>query len=81
MTPSFSGDEIAEFAQSHAGDGNPAMGRPTLNEITGCLKNGETSPGRGNSVRYDYNNVRVIVNRTNPLRSTTYYLEDATIGR
>jgi hypothetical protein len=49
------------------------MGRPSLNEVTSCLKNGKTSPGKGNSVRYDYKGVRVIVNRTNPVRSTTYY--------
>lgn len=49
------------------------MGRPFLNEVTRCLKNGATSPGKGDSTGYDYNGVWVIVNRTNPLRSNTYY--------
>jgi RHS repeat-associated protein len=66
-------DEIAQFAYGHSGDGNPAMGRPTLKEIEDTLDNGSTSPGGGNSVRFDYNGVRVIVNRDNPLRSTSYY--------
>ncbi|HET6710855.1 RHS repeat-associated core domain-containing protein [Amycolatopsis sp.] len=69
----FSQDEVAEFANSHAGDGNPAMGRPKLSEIQRTLKNGKTSPGGGNSVRYDCDGVRVIVNRDMPWRSTAYY--------
>ncbi|MFJ1459613.1 hypothetical protein [Nocardia sp. N2S4-5] len=69
----YSLDEIAEFARGHAGDDNPAMGRPSLQEIEETLKNGKTSPGEGNSVRYDYKGVRVIVNRDLPWRSTTYY--------
>ncbi|MBF6172903.1 hypothetical protein [Nocardia blacklockiae] len=69
----YSLDEIAEFARGHAGDDNPAMGRPSLQEIEETLKNGTTSPGAGNSVRYDYQGTRVIVNRDMPWRSTTYY--------
>ncbi|WP_255286196.1 hypothetical protein [Nocardia mexicana] len=69
----YSRDEIAEFARGHAGGDNPAMGRPTLPEIEETLQKGKTSPGAGNSVRYDYNGVRVIVNRDVPWRSTTYY--------
>ncbi|MGD0706224.1 MAG: RHS repeat-associated core domain-containing protein [Trebonia sp.] len=69
----YSLDEIAEFARGHAGDDNPAMGRPGLSEIEDALKSGAKSPGGGNSIRFDYNGVRVIVNLDNPLRSTTYY--------
>jgi len=69
----YSLDEIAEFARGHAGDDNPAMGRPGLSEIEDVLKSGAKSPGGGNSIRFDYNGVRVIVNLDNPLRSTTYY--------
>ncbi|WP_433733960.1 hypothetical protein ACQP0C_17615 [Nocardia sp. CA-129566] len=69
----YSIEELAEFARGHAGDDNPAMGRPSLNEIEEALKNGRTSPGSGNSVRYDYNGVRVIINRDVPWKSTTYY--------
>jgi RHS repeat-associated protein len=69
----YSLDEIAEFARGHAGDDNPAMGRPSLPEIENTLKEGTQSPGGGNSIRFDYNGVRVIVNLDNPLRSTTYY--------
>lgn len=65
--------EAGKFARGHAGDDNPAMGRPSLQEIEETLKNGKTSPGAGNSVRYDYKGVRVIVNRDLPWRSTTYY--------
>ncbi|MFI6778734.1 hypothetical protein [Nocardia sp. NPDC050412] len=67
----FSRDEIAEFARGHAGDDNPAMGRPSLPEIEEALEKGRTSPGKGNSVRYAYNGVRVIVNRDVPWKSTT----------
>lgn len=69
----YSKDEIARFANSHVGDENPAMGRPSLREIEEALNSGKTSPGKGDSVRYDYGSVRVIVNRLNPLRSTAYY--------
>lgn len=69
----FSRDEIAEFARGHAGDDNPAMGRPSIKEIEDALDHGTQSPGKGNSVRYDYNGVRVIVNRDMPIKSTTYY--------
>lgn len=69
----FSRDEIAEFANGHADDGNPAMNRPSLSEIQRTLGKGKTSPGKGNSVRYDCDGVRVIVNRDMPWRSTAYY--------
>ncbi|WP_431972085.1 hypothetical protein [Nocardia sp. bgisy134] len=69
----YSLEELAEFARGHAGDDNPAMGRPTMREIEEALRKGTTSPGSGNSVRYDYNGVRVIINRDVPLKSTTYY--------
>ncbi|QIS09646.1 hypothetical protein [Nocardia arthritidis] len=69
----YSMEELAEFARGHAGDDNPAMGRPSLREIEDALQNGKKSPGSGNSVRYDYNGVRVIVNRDVPWKSTTYY--------
>ncbi|MGV9823793.1 hypothetical protein [Nocardia xishanensis] len=69
----YSLEELAEFARGHAGDDNPAMGRPTIREIEEALRKGTTSPGSGNSVRYDYNGVRVIINRDVPIKSTTYY--------
>lgn len=71
----FSREEIAEFARGHAGDDHPTMHRPSLREVEEALEKGTTSPGKGNSVRYDYNGVRVIVNRDMPWRSTTYYPE------
>ncbi|MGH3294728.1 MAG: RHS repeat-associated core domain-containing protein [Trebonia sp.] len=70
---SFSLEEIAEFARGHGGDDNPAMGRPSLSQVEDTLQNGAKSPGGGNSIRFDYKGVRVIVNLDNPLRSTTYY--------
>jgi hypothetical protein len=70
----YSLDEIAEFVRGHADDGNPAMNRPSIDEIEATLKHGTTSPGGGNSVRYEYNGIRVIINRANPLRSTAYRL-------
>ena len=69
----YSRDEIAEFARGHTGDDNPAMDRPSLSEIQDALENGTQSPGKGNSIRFDYQGVRVIVNLDNPLRSTTYF--------
>ncbi|MFH9868994.1 putative T7SS-secreted protein [Streptomyces lydicus] len=70
----FSKDEIVEFAHGHAGDGNPAMGRPTKSEIDAALSNAEGKKLDGqNAERFDYKGVRVIVNYDTPWKSTTYY--------
>ncbi len=57
----FSDDEIAQLTYQHIGEGD-IPGRPSLDEISAALKNGQPVPLPGqNAVRYEYGGVRVIV--------------------
>jgi hypothetical protein len=70
----YSLNEIVEFVNGHTGDGNPAMGRPTANQIETTLRQaGPVQLSGQNSSRFDYNGVRVIVNWDMPWKSTAYY--------
>ncbi|MFJ8813037.1 polymorphic toxin-type HINT domain-containing protein [Amycolatopsis thermoflava] len=70
----YSLDEIVEFVNGHTGDGNPAMVRPSAAEVETALRQAGPRQLEGqNSSRFDYNGVRVIVNRDVPWRSTAYY--------
>ena len=68
----FDRDELAQLVYQHAGEGDIA-GRPSVDQILDAMTKGrpEGLPGQ-NAVKFEYGNVRVIINRTNPLRSTAY---------
>ncbi|WP_190816526.1 hypothetical protein [Saccharopolyspora pogona] len=70
----YSQDEISQFVYQHTGEGNPAMGRPALEEIDKALTKGtpQRLPGQ-NAEKFEYGGVRVIVNYDMPWRSTAYY--------
>lgn len=70
----YSLDEIAQFVNGHTGQGNPAMGRPTIAQVEQTLRRAGPAqlPGQNSSV-FNYNGVRVIVNWNMPWKSTAYY--------
>lgn len=68
-------NEFVEFIASHAGDDNPAMGRPTRREIGEALRfAGPVRRGDQNASEFVFNGVRVIVNWALPWKSTVYYI-------
>jgi hypothetical protein len=78
----YSKDEIVEFANGHADDGNPALEggpRPTRAEIEAALDKGQPKPPvnqkdmSSRQEQFDYKGVRVIVNYDMPWKTTTYY--------
>ena len=69
----YTADELAQLAYQHAGEGELA-GRPSLEQIHRALTSVEGRPIPGqNAVRFDFQGVRVIVNRDVPWRSTAYF--------
>ncbi|MET7684320.1 polymorphic toxin-type HINT domain-containing protein [Streptomyces sp. NPDC005423] len=70
----YSLDEITQFVNGHTGDGNSAMGRPSVAEVETTLRQAGPRQLEGqNSSRFDHNGVRVIVNWDMPWKSTAYY--------
>ena len=69
----YTAEELAQFADQHGGEGE-LTGRPSLEEIHRTLTSveGSSIPGQ-NAVRFDYQGVRVIINRDLPWRSTAYF--------
>jgi hypothetical protein len=75
----YSLEEIGSMTYRHTGSGEMHIGgsapRPTEAEITNTLRFGEASPLDGqNAVQYVRDGIRVIVNRTMPWQSTSYYI-------
>jgi CubicO group peptidase (beta-lactamase class C family) len=69
----YTADELAQFAYQHVGEGELA-GRPTFEQIHRTLTSVEGQPIPGqNAVRFDFEGVRVIINRDLPWRSTAYF--------
>ncbi|MGW0806613.1 PrsW family glutamic-type intramembrane protease [Nonomuraea sp. NPDC002799] len=68
----FSREEMAQIVYQHAGAGDVA-GRPAAGKILETLTKGRPTelPGQ-NAVKYEYQGVRVIINRDLPFRSTAY---------
>ncbi|MEV6031477.1 hypothetical protein AB0L65_10035 [Nonomuraea sp. NPDC052116] len=68
----FSREERAQLVYRHAGGGDLA-GRPSFGKILETLTKGRPTELEGqNAVKYEYQGVRVIINRDQPLRSTGY---------
>ena len=69
----YNQDEIEQFVNGHTGDGDPAMNRPTQDQVNAALNKGTPVKLEGqNAESFDYNGVRVIVNYDMPWRSTSY---------
>jgi len=67
-------DELAQLTYQHVGAGD-LPNRPSYGEIREALQRGTAVRIDGqNSVRVEFNGVRVIVNEDLPLRSTSYYV-------
>ncbi|MDO7881627.1 RHS repeat-associated core domain-containing protein [Salinibacterium soli] len=66
----YSVDELAQLATRHGGEG-----RPSFEDALNALENGTRYTVEGSQgVRFDYGNVRVIINEAQPWRSTTYWI-------
>jgi hypothetical protein len=72
----FSKDEFIQFVNGHTGDANPAMERPTLEEVENALTKGrpERIEGR-NAESFTYGKVKVILNYDIPWKSTSYVIK------
>jgi hypothetical protein len=70
----FTLDEMVEFVRGHADSDNPAARRPSASQIEDALRNvGPVRNKNQNSARFDYLDVRVIINYDMPWRSTAYF--------
>ncbi|QIS14334.1 hypothetical protein F5544_32485 [Nocardia arthritidis] len=71
-------DELAQLTHQHTGAGEVYDDRPSEQEIEDALRHAKPEQLKNddgtwqNSWKYEYNGIRVIVNRGNPLRSTSY---------
>lgn len=70
----FSKDEFIEFVNGHSGDANPALPRPTMQEVEEALKTEpQRLPGQ-NAELFRYGRVKVILNYDLPWKSTCYVI-------
>jgi type VII secretion system ESX-1 substrate len=71
----YSQEEFVEFVNGHTGDANPAMDRPTPEEIEEALAKGTPEPLPGqNAELFRYGRIKVILNYDMPWRSTSYVI-------
>jgi hypothetical protein len=71
----FSKDEIVQFINGHIDNANPAMGRPSPEQIDAALTKGtgQRVPGR-NAETFEYKGVHVVVNYDMPWRSSSWFV-------
>lgn len=71
----FSQDEIVQFINGHTDNVNPAMGRPTQDQIEAALTKGTGQKVAGrNAETFEYKGVHVVVNYDMPWRSSSWYV-------
>jgi Pretoxin HINT domain len=68
-------NEITQFVGGHTDAENPAMGRPSFQQIENVLRQaGPEQVGDQNAAQFVKNGIRVIVNYDMPWRSTAYFI-------
>lgn len=71
----FSKDEIVQFINGHTDNVNPAMGRPSQEQIEAALTEGTGQKVSGrNAETFEYKGVHVVVNYDMPWRSTSWFV-------
>jgi uncharacterized protein YukE len=71
----FSKDEIVQFINGHTDNANPAMGRPSQEQIDAALTKGDGQKVSGrNAETFEYKGVHVVVNYDMPWRSSSWFV-------